>query len=224
MPTAELTILDARPGLVVIDKPSGLPSVPGLTPDSQDNAWIRVCELFPEHAPMVCHRLDVTTSGLMVFALDADTHRHLSMQFESRRIVKRYTAVVEGRPHAPEGRIDLPLRPDFRHKPWQMVDRLRGLDCASAWRVLAEESGGRWGTNPLQATRLELEPITGRTHQLRVHCAHPFEDGGLGCPILGDELYGDPTTAPRLLLHAARLEFTDPDTGDRLSYLSPAPF
>lgn len=220
----EPEILDLRPGFIVVVKPSGLPSVPGLTPASQDNLWTRISELLPEASgPMICHRLDVTTSGVMVLALDAETHRALSLQFERRRVHKRYEAVVEGRPDAAEGLIELPLRPDFVNRPWQMVDRIRGKPATSRYRWIACETSAGWASGG-PVSRLELEPITGRTHQLRLHAAHAAEDGGLGCPILGDELYGDADTAPRLLLHAAELGFADPQTGQWLAYRSDPPF
>lgn len=226
-----LAIVDLRRCFIVVNKPAGLASVPGLTPSSQDNLWVRVCQHLPEASgPMVCHRLDVPTSGLMVLALDADAHRHLSMQFDRRTVWKRYLAVVDvtmsGEPSGEQmsGTVDLPLRPDFAHRPWQMVDRFRGRPALTRWWWIASELGPGPSCRRPAGARLLLEPVTGRTHQLRVHLAHPAEDGGLGCPILGDDLYGDAGSAPRLCLHAAGLGFEDPETGERVRYWSEPPF
>lgn len=209
-----LNIIHTTDRYVVIDKPAGLLSVPGKGPANQDCASSRVRKAFP-HAtgPIVVHRLDMDTSGLLVLALDADAQRDLSAQFRARTVEKRYIALVAGIMPAESGVIDLPMRPDITNRPYQIIDHVLGKPASTSWRVLALET---------DRTRVELVPVTGRTHQLRVHCA------AIGHPILGDVLYGpQPETAhaaPRLCLHASYLAFTDPATGRRVEYTSPAPF
>ncbi|MFN7020193.1 MAG: RluA family pseudouridine synthase [Phycisphaerales bacterium] len=195
--------LDPLRRWVVIDKPAGLLSVPGKGADKQDCAASRVRAAFAHaHGPLVVHRLDMDTSGLLLFGLDPDAQKALSAQFERRVVSKAYTAMVAGVPGAESGEFDVPMRLDVHRRPLQIVDFEQGRPALTRWRVLALEA---------DRTRLRLEPITGRTHQLRVHCAH------LGHPILGDGLYGpQPETrlaADRLMLHASELTFTDPSTG-----------
>lgn len=202
--------------LVVIDKPSGMLSVPGKGPDKQDCAIARVKKLFPHaRGPMIVHRLDTDTSGLLAVALDERTQRDLSIQFEDRRVEKAYVALVDSTlEHLPDqGEISLPLRADIERRPYQIVDHEFGKPAQTRYRVLAREP---------DRARLRLEPVTGRTHQLRVHCA----DGqGLRAPILGDVLYGSPDTFPRLALHAEFLSIFDPDNpARRLDLHAPAPF
>ncbi len=190
---------------MVLTKPSGLLSVPGLTGEESVESLLRrqYGEVF------IVHRLDQDTSGLMVVALTSEAHRQLQQQFLARTIYKRYEAVVEGEVSG-SGTISLPLRPDVDDRPRQLVDHEHGKEAVTDYEVLAHEGGN---------TRLALTPHTGRTHQLRVHCAHAE---GLGCPIVGDRLYGRP--ARRLLLHATELAFDNPLTGERLTFVSPAPF
>lgn len=221
----ELRILRSAGRYVVVDKPTGLLSVPGKGPERQDCVASRVAALFPQATgPLIVHRLDMETSGLLVLALDPDAHRALSRQFERRQVSKRYIAVLDGELDEPSGVVELPLRPDLDDRPRQLVDFEHGRAAVTRWRMLAREPRG---------TRVEFEPLTGKTHQLRVHAAAPpafwmlpdgSRVGGLGRPILGDSLYGDPATAPRLLLHAARLAFADPDGGAPVECLSDAPF
>jgi tRNA pseudouridine32 synthase/23S rRNA pseudouridine746 synthase len=153
------------------------------------------------------------TSGLLVLGLDAGAQRDLSGQFERREVEKSYIALVEGLLNLESGTIDVPVRPDFLNRPYQVADRSHHRPAVTCWKVLAYET---------DRTRLELIPLTGRTHQLRVHCAHA------GHPILGDVLYGpQPATsesAPRLMLHAAHLTFADPETARRVTYRSSPPF
>lgn len=206
--------LDLRRKYVVVDKPAGFLSVPGKGADKQDCVAARVRAAFPDASgPLVVHRLDMDTSGLLVFGLDAPAQRHLSRQFERRTVEKAYTALVAGVPGAETGVIDVPMRADIENRPVQVVDFERGRSAVTCWRVEAIEP---------DRTRLRLEPRTGRTHQLRVHCAH------MGWPILGDVLYGpQPRTAdaaPRLLLHAAELAFLDPSDGSCVRAVSAAPF
>lgn len=199
---------DAR--LLVLDKPSGLPSVPGRGDDKLDSLSRRVQAVQP--SARVVHRLDWATSGLLVMALDLEAERELGRQFAAREVAKRYTAVVRGEPTVDAGTISLPLRKDFDRPPRHCVDRVQGREAITDWRVVA-----RLGDR----SRLELAPRTGRSHQLRIHMAE------LGHPILGDALYADAATqalADRLLLHAEYLAFAHPDDGREISFRSPCPF
>jgi tRNA pseudouridine32 synthase/23S rRNA pseudouridine746 synthase len=210
-----ITIVHASERYVVIDKPAGMLSVPGKGEDNKDCAAARVREAFPgASGPLVVHRLDMDTSGLLLFGLDADAQRELSMQFENREVEKRYVALVDGLVAAESGEIDVPMRADIENRPVQIVDHEQGRPSVTRWRLLALET---------DRSRLELEPLTGRTHQLRVHMAHA------GHAILGDVLYGPrPRTAslaPRLCLHAAMLEFREPGRGGaKVRLESRAPF
>ncbi len=203
--------------LLVADKPAGLLSVPGRGADKQDCLATRVQALHPD--ALVVHRLDQATSGLLLFARGPAVQRALSAAFEQRRVHKRYEAVVAGRPPGPEGAdgwgtIDLPLGADWPNRPRQQVDPVHGRPSRTRWRVLGP--GPRPGT-----TRLELEPVTGRAHQLRVHLL------ALGCPIVGDALYAPPAVvaaAPRLLLHARELALAHPADGTPMRWTSPPPF
>ena len=210
---------------VVIDKPPGVRSVPGLG-DTGHICVINACRAMFPHAtgPLSVHRLDMPTSGLMVVALDPDAHRALSWQFESRTVRKRYLALLAGDLPASlgvrTGEVTLPLRADITRRPTQIVDFVHGKAARTLWRSLSVES-----RDALTVTRVEFEPVTGRSHQLRVHAASPAP-GGLGAPIVGDPLYGTPpaSAADRLMLHASHLEFDDPATGERITAASPAPF
>ncbi len=211
-----LSIVHATDRYVVIDKPSGLLSVPGIGPHKQDCAVARVRAMFPRsEGPLVVHRLDMETSGLLVFGLDPDSQRELSGQFERRIPSKSYVALLEGVLDVEEGLISLPMRPDVANRPWQMIDHIHGRNAETAFRVMARE---------IDRTRVRFEPITGRAHQLRLHAATMRCQGGLGAPILGDPLYGDAASARRLMLHAAALSFLDPSTGGRVEFESPTPF
>jgi tRNA pseudouridine32 synthase / 23S rRNA pseudouridine746 synthase len=224
---ADIRLLLATDRFVVIDKPSGILSVPGKGEANQACAASWVKEHFPRATgPIVVHRLDMDTSGLLVFALDAATQRFLSGEFEKLRVEKVYTALVEGHVTQLHGTIDVPIRADIENRPRQIVDHVSGRPSQTRWRVLAHR---------LDHTRLELIPLTGRTHQLRVHCAYPGHAGLLGSrpdappasrghPILGDVLYGDPASAPRLMLHAHLIRFTNPTTRDRITVTSTPPF
>ncbi len=191
--------------IVVIDKPSGLLSVPGKTEKPS------VESLLSKHFPQIymVHRLDMDTSGLMVVALTQDAYHRLQRQFLTRTIFKKYIALLDGEVLG-EGSISLPLRPDHLDRPRQVVDTEHGKAAVTDYRVLEHRDG---------QTLVELTPHTGRTHQLRVHCAHL---SGLNCPIVGDRLYGKP--ARRLCLHAAELAFDHPATGQRLTFSSPVMF
>jgi len=218
---------------VVVDKPAGLLSVPGIAPEKKDCLRSRISDMFPHASgPMTCHRLDLSTSGVMILALDAKTHKNLSVQFEFRRTLKRYIALLEGHLEADEGLINCPMRKDMEIRPLMLVDYFEGKPSQTSYRVLARET---YRDRPV--TRVELEPRTGRTHQLRVHAAHPHvttvgtlgqkddaETTGLGHPIVGDELYGDPSNADRLMLHASMLTIHHPRTGKQMTFKAPDPF
>jgi tRNA pseudouridine32 synthase/23S rRNA pseudouridine746 synthase len=218
----DIRIVHAGPHFVVIEKPPGMLSVPGIGPEKADCAAARVRARFPEATgPLVVHRLDMATSGLLVMALDALSHRQLSRAFEQRKVEKSYEAILDGVPPGTQGRIELPIRLDVDHRPRQIVDWEQGRNAITTWRLLGVEEG---------RARVGFEPETGRTHQLRVHAASRVEDPrsgdkvGLGCPIVGDRLYGNPELSPRLLLHARCLAFRDPATGEPLRYECPVPF
>jgi len=203
-------ILFADAHMVVADKPSGLLSVPGRGADKQDCLVARVQAEFPD--ALTVHRLDMATSGVVVLGRGAQAQRALSIAFSERRVEKRYVAVVAGTVLADEGEIDLPLITDWPNRPRQMIDRDVGKPSLTRYRVLARE-GGR--------TRVELEPVTGRSHQLRVHMM------ALGHAIVGDIFYAPPGIAAlgdRLLLHAERLTVPHPETGVEMTFVSPAPF
>ena len=188
--------------LTVLNKPSGMLTVPGKL--LEDSLLTRFQEAYPEaHGPIVVHRLDQETSGLVIFAKDKATHKALQQQFEGHTIRKRYVALLDGVLSQDEGVIDLPIRPDVDDRPRQMVDHEHGKSAVTRYHLL--ERMGR-------TTRVALEPLTGRTHQLRVHCSHPQ---GLNCPIMGDRLYG--TAAARLMLHAQSITFIHPAIGQELT-------
>lgn len=201
---------------VVIDKPAGMLSVPGRGEDKQDCAARRIKAMFPDASgPLTVHRLDMDTSGLMVFALSPHAQGKLSRQFQLRKTAKRYAAVLDGEVEQDAGEIDLPLFVDWPNRPRQQVDYVLGKPAQTAWAVTAREAA---------RTRVAFTPITGRSHQLRVHAATPRDEGGLGAPIVGDPLYGNPDAAPRMLLHAAYLGFWDPTTGVWTEFQSAPPF
>ena len=179
-----------------MSKPAGMLSVPGK--DGQPNVQDTMREMFPDATgPLIVHRLDMDTSGLMLIALTEEKYHELQQLFLERRIHKVYHALLEHEmPVGEEGDICLPLRPDFDDRPRQMVDPKHGKSAQTHYRVLENRDGH---------ALLELRPITGRTHQLRIHCAHPL---GLNNPIVGDRLYGKP--AERLMLHAKRIEIWSP--------------
>ena len=201
--------------LLVFDKPSGLLSVPGRGADKQDCLASRVQARYPD--ALIVHRLDMSTSGLMVMARGAAAQRELSKAFAARTVKKRYVAVVAGRLEAPPQGwdvIDLPIIVDWPNRPLRIVDYQLGKPSLTRWRVLENDGAGG-------GSRVELEPVTGRSHQLRVHLRE------LGHPILGDALYAPPDVqalSARLLLHAWSLRFVHPLTGEALTFESAAPF
>ena len=188
--------------LTVLNKPSGMLTVPGKA--LENSLLTRYREAHPEAAgPIVVHRLDQETSGLVMFAKDKKTHKALQQQFENHTIKKCYLALLQGVVDYDEGVIDLPIRPDVDDRPRQRVDHEHGKPTVTRYRVLERRAG---------MSLVELEPLTGRTHQLRVHCSHAQ---GLNCPIVGDRLYGTASTC--LMLHAQSITFTHPVTGETMS-------
>lgn len=205
--TFSLPLLFSDETFIVIDKPSGLLSVPGKNDEPSVESLLR--EQYGE--VYMVHRLDQDTSGLMVVALTKEAYHHLQQQFLTRVVYKRYIAVLDGElSSGVSGTIRLPLRPDPMDRPRQLVDYVHGKEAVTDYEVLSVGDGH---------TVVSLTPHTGRTHQLRMHCAHA---DGLATPIVGDVLYGRP--ADRLLLHASVLAFDHPETGQRLRFESPAPF
>ncbi|MCI5138389.1 MAG: RluA family pseudouridine synthase, partial [Candidatus Electrothrix sp. AR1] len=183
----ELEIIFADQQLVVVNKPGGLLAVPGRGPDKQDSVVSRLKAQFPDaiDQPAV-HRLDMATSGLMLLALTTEAHRHLSCQFSQRQVDKIYIALLDGAVTEESGEIELRFRLDPENRPYQVYDPVQGKNGITRWRRLAL-SGTLFGSEARPNTRIEFTPLTGRTHQLRLHAAHP---SGLGCPIIGDSLYG----------------------------------
>ena len=208
-----MTVLHADDAVVVVEKVSGLLSVPGKGEENQDCVAARVRSLYPGciDQPSV-HRLDQDTSGLLVLALTAAAHRNLSKQFMDRLVGKRYVALLDGLVAGEGGEIRLSFRLDPDNRPYQVYDPERGKPGVTRWRVLGVENG---------RTRVEFLPHTGRTHQLRLHAAH---EKGLGCPIVGDRLYGTGTGPGQLKLHASLLRFRHPLTGKPLQFVSEPPF
>ncbi|MEC4338244.1 pseudouridine synthase [Stenotrophomonas pavanii] len=193
--------------LLVAEKPAGLLSVPGRSAENQDCVVARLQALYPD--ALTVHRLDQVTSGLLLHARGKAMQAALSMQFEQRQVGKRYEAVVQGLLEG-AGAVDLPLIVDWPNRPKQRVDHECGKPALTRWRVLDRDAEA-------QRTRVVLEPVTGRSHQLRLHMA------SLGHPIVGDVLYGA-APAQRVHLHARSLQFTHPVTGEVLAFESAAPF
>lgn len=210
-----VSLLYADAALLVLDKPPGLLSVPGRGADKQDCLSARVQRLYPD--ALVVHRLDMATSGLMLLARGTFAHRALSEAFANRSVSKRYVAVVDGHLSAPPNDwacIDLPISVDWPRRPLRVVDPVHGKPSLTRWRVLSHDPTST-------STRLELEPITGRSHQLRLHLQT------LGHPILGDTLYGCHRTqalSERLLLHASTIELEHPLSRQVLRFDCPPVF
>jgi len=202
-------ILHADDQVLVVDKQAGLLSVPGRGEDRADCLIARLRGAFP--TVLLVHRLDLDTSGVMVFALTPHAQRHLSRQFEERQTRKVYVARLAGRLEPATGRVDLPLIVDWPNRPRQKVDHAEGRPAQTDWRVVRASN---------DETRVRLMPVTGRSHQLRVHMA------SLGHPILGDPLYATGAAAdhPRLMLHAESLRFRHPDSGVQSGFSAKVPF
>lgn len=208
--------------LLVFNKPSGLLSVPGKGPEKADCLRTRVQQVYPE--ALTVHRLDMSTSGILLMARSAELHRKLSIAFQDREVHKRYVAVVDGQIRD-EGMllgddpatwrlIDLPIATDWINRPLQKIDMQDGKPSQTHYKIIRYDAAN-------DTTRLELAPVTGRTHQLRVHLQ------SIGHPILGDHLYASPEVmakSARLLLHASQLTFAHPITGEMLELHCEAPF
>ena len=209
----DINIIHTDPLFVIVDKPGGLLSVPGRGPDKQDCLVNRIKEKFPDciQQPAV-HRLDMDTSGLMVLALTKESHKNLSIQFQERQVQKRYVALLDGIVPGDSGEIRLSFRLDPDNRPYQVYDPVQGKLGISKWRKIGYEK---------EQSRIEFFPLTGRTHQLRLHSAHKE---GLHCPIIGDRLYGNGRLGDQLMLHAASLSFLHPDNKAVLTFTSPVPF
>ena len=244
IPHSTIRVLFEDPHLLVLNKPAGMLSVPGKTGDVSVESMMRDY-LHDDVNPIIVHRLDMDTSGLMVVAKTKWTYTELQKQFLEHQVEKTYVALLE---HMPEGKplkgtISLPLRPDIYDRPRQLVDWENGKEAVTEYCISRNEECGVWSENsteilssipenshtqsishsslhiPHSTIKIILRPCTGRTHQLRVHCAH---QEGLGAPIVGDALYGH--RADRLYLHAETLSFIHPKTGERLTFTASAPF
>lgn len=204
-------VVHADAQLVVVDKPAGLLSVPGRGEHLRDCATTRVQARWPD--ALTVHRLDMATSGLLVLGRGAEAQRRLSAAFATRQVEKTYVALVDGHPAADAGEMAWPLACDWPNRPRQIVDPLHGKPALTRWRVLERRADG--------CSLVELAPVTGRSHQLRVHLMT------LGHPILGDTLYAPPAVrerSPRLLLHAQGLRLPHPSDGRPLGFSCPAAF
>ncbi|TMO45566.1 bifunctional tRNA pseudouridine(32) synthase/23S rRNA pseudouridine(746) synthase RluA [Pseudoalteromonas sp. S4389] len=202
--TPYLSIVYQDDDLLIVNKPSGLLTVPGKDPKHADCLIARINRVFP--TAKIVHRLDMATSGIICLAMHKEAHRNLSIQFQDRKTAKRYIARVFGKLEQETGSVDLPLICDWPNRPKQMVDHDNGKPSLTHFKVLEYEQN---------ATRVELTPITGRSHQLRVHML------SLGHPILGDKLYAPPEAfamAPRLQLHAEMLTLAHPASGETLVF------
>jgi tRNA pseudouridine32 synthase / 23S rRNA pseudouridine746 synthase len=208
-----ITLLHIDPVFVVVEKPGGLLSVPGRGPHNQDCVVKRIRSMFPVciEQPAV-HRLDMFTSGLMVLALTKSAHSNLSRQFQERLVNKSYIALLDGIVNRESGMITLSFRLDPENRPHQIYDPVHGKTGITIWKKIDLQEG---------KTRVEFTPLTGRTHQLRLHAAHAL---GLGCPIIGDRLYGRGQEGETMMLHASSLSFLHPFTNKRLTFNSPASF
>lgn len=209
----DIEVLYHDQSIVVVCKPGGMLAVPGRGPEKQDCVAARLRQRFPLmiDQPAV-HRLDMFTSGLMVFAKTAAAHRALSVQFEKRAVSKKYLALVEGLVTDKSGEIRLAFRLDPANRPLQVYDPVNGKLGITLWKTLAAEGS---------LSRIEFIPLTGRTHQLRLHASHEL---GLNCPIVGDSLYGSGSEGDQMMLHATELKFEHPGTGERMVFSSSAPF
>jgi tRNA pseudouridine32 synthase/23S rRNA pseudouridine746 synthase len=197
-----LEIVYEDESLVVVNKPSGLRSVPGV--NVRDSVYTRLKDRWGDTEPLIIHRLDMDTSGLLVVAKTQEAHRHIQRQFLKRTVSKRYTALLSKVIDQSEGEIDLPLSADVFNRPRQLVCFTTGKKSVTKWKVVKRYES---------MTRVDFWPLTGRTHQLRMHSAHEL---GLNAPIVGDDLYG--TASERMYLHAAQLEFIHPEKREKVRF------
>lgn len=210
--STSLTVIHLDDRLLVIDKPVGLLSVPGIGPEKVDSVATRAAAQYP--GARIVHRLDYDTSGVLLLARDAEAHRELSRQFHDREVTKKYIAIVDGVMKDDSGRIDLPMRKDMdpRNAPRQVIDHAEGRSAITDWWVIERLT---------DRTRLLLKPVTGRSHQLRLHLKT------IGHPILGDDLYSPARVvelAERLMLHAESLTIVHPTTASLMTVESKCPF
>jgi tRNA pseudouridine32 synthase/23S rRNA pseudouridine746 synthase len=210
---SELEIIHNDSAFLLINKPGGLLSVPGRGEENQDCVVTRAQKLFPDlpGQPAV-HRLDLHTSGLMLLARTPQALNNLMRQFQYRLVVKRYIGVIEGDPVEISGTIELAFRLDPENRPYQVYDPVNGKQGVTLWKKIAGDPRG---------SRIEFTPLTGRTHQLRLHASHPR---GLGYPIVGDYLYGSGNDGDPMLLHACSLSFSHPSNGKPCVFESAPPF
>ncbi len=205
-----LDVLYHDQDVLVLNKPAGLLSVPGRKPEHKDSLQSRAQVQFPSATTV--HRLDMETSGLVVMALNKNSHVHLSRQFENREVKKQYIARIYGHPSESVGQVDVPLICDWPNRPKQMVDHEKGKPALTYWQVTAREA---------QTSLVTLSPVTGRSHQLRVHMLH------LGFPIVGDQLYATGSAlafSERLQLHSQQLSFRTVQGDERMDFELPAEF
>jgi len=209
----DISIIHTDLEFLVVNKPGGLLSVPGRGPDKQDCVVNRVRTLYPDiiEQPAV-HRLDMYTSGIMLIARTKKMHRLLSIQFEQRKVQKEYIAILDGVVKGKEGIIELAFRLDPENRPYQIYDSEQGKTGITRWKNI--------GTKHNQS-RILFFPLTGRTHQLRLHSAHPL---GLGIPIVGDALYGHGEEGDQMLLHASRISFLHPESREHMEFISKPDF
>ncbi|AGH81925.1 pseudouridine synthase [Psychromonas sp. CNPT3] len=209
--TPYLDILYQDDDIVVLNKPAGLLSVPGREIKHRDSLALRILRVWPNAC--VVHRLDLATSGLIVLAMRKSAQSHIGRQFQQKVIAKTYFARVEGYIKEDAGLVDLPIRCDWENRPRQIVDFEQGKSSQTQWKVVSREN---------DSTLVELTPLTGRTHQLRVHMQQ------IGHPILGDDFYGSELakklSTQRLALHAAKISLIHPTTEERISFDCPVTF
>lgn len=199
---SRLEIIYEDESLVVVNKPSGLRSVPGV--NVRDSVYTSLKDILGDTEPLIVHRLDMDTSGLMVVAKTKEAHKHIQRQFLKRTVSKRYTALLSKVIDQSEGEIDLPLSADLFNRPRQLVCFTSGKKSVTKWKVVKRYES---------MTRVDFWPLTGRTHQLRMHSAHEL---GLNAPIVGDDLYG--TASERMYLHAAHIEFIHPEKKEKVRF------
>jgi tRNA pseudouridine32 synthase/23S rRNA pseudouridine746 synthase len=205
----ELKIIYEDDVLIVVNKPAEFLSVPGK--EITDSVYSRIKEKYPTATgPLIVHRLDMSTSGILLLTKTKEANKVLQSQFINRTVKKRYVALLDGNLSENSGKIKLPLRVDLDDRPKQLVDFVHGKNAETDWEIIRRENG---------KTRVYFYPITGRTHQLRVHAAHK---NGLNTPIFGDDLYGKKTN--KLHLHAELIEFLHPSTNEKMSFTVDAEF
>jgi tRNA pseudouridine32 synthase/23S rRNA pseudouridine746 synthase len=209
----ELQLLHNDPAFLIVNKPGGVLAVPGRGPDKQDCVVNRAKKMFPNiiQQPAV-HRLDMYTSGIMLLAKNSASHRNLSKQFEQRIVHKEYIAVLDGVVKEDAGVIDLRFRLDTENRPHQIFDPEQGKQGISHWQKICDKKGQSY---------IRFFPLTGRTHQLRLHASHPL---GLGIPIVGDSLYGNGNDGDKMFLHACKISFLHPISNERIQFVSKADF